>query len=147
MNEALMDRVFQLWDEHCAHKLIKLYMQNRCDECGKELQVGEWPWCPHKSTTSRANFKAYDIDIDGTIHHIDSIQTADRIEREAERRFRNGEGAPIAFRAFHQDHSNLDRNVYGETKQPKPSGRGAVRDRDSTGTPIIGNLRDFLKGR
>lgn len=19
----------------------------RCDECGRELKIGEWPWCPH----------------------------------------------------------------------------------------------------
>jgi hypothetical protein len=119
----------------------------KCDLCGHEMVIGEHPFCPHESVLRSHPFKEYDVDIDGKMIHISGIHDALRYEKEADRRFRNGEGAPIAFRAFHQDSSNLDANVFGETPQIKPSGRGAVRGRDSTGTEVMGSFRDFIKGR
>ena len=44
---------------------------------------------------------------------ISSLHDVQRIERDSEQRYRNGEGEPLRFRAVHQNASNLDVNSFG----------------------------------
>ena len=41
-------------------------MSDTCPECGKELSVSDWPWCPHGSTNPYVALYG-----DPTIIHID----------------------------------------------------------------------------
>ena len=87
---------------------------NVCEDCGAEVHIGDHPYCPHGSTLSHRPFPAQDVELDGKTYRIDSIQAADRIEREYAKRAANEPGVgPIAFRAFHQSGSNQDRNSFG----------------------------------
>ena len=104
----------------------------KCDSCNKTVEIGDWPYCPHGSTRSHRIFKAYDVEIDGGIYHIDSIQTATKIENESMKMYRDGRGAPVVLRAFHQDHSNMGVNVFGAPPRPKFSTRNP-----RTGKPYI----------
>lgn len=60
---------------------------------------------------------------------IDSMHTLRKIERESEQRYANGEGEPLRFRVYNQDHSNMDTNSFGR--------EGAIHGRayDSGKTP------------
>lgn len=96
-----------------------------CDICGHSLSIGDFPWCPHGTTRSHRPFKPFEFE--GQV--IDSIQAANRIESESMRRYRNGEGQPYVFRAFHQDNSNRDRNTlesegYRQRQRRNESDRG-----------------------
>lgn len=83
-------------------------MRVYCQDCGGEMQIGSWPFCPdHSAANPHRPFKPFYFE--GTL--IDSIQAASKIERESMKRYRNGEGQPYVFRAFHQDNSNRDRNT------------------------------------
>jgi hypothetical protein len=104
----------------------------KCDDCGKKLAIGDFPFCPHGSTLPHRPFKAYDVEIDGGIYHIDGIHTATKLENESMKMYRDGRGAPVVLRAFHQDHSNLNQNVFGAPKFQKFS---TVNPR--TGKPYI----------
>lgn len=44
---------------------------------------------------------------------VSSLHDVQRIERDSEQRYRNGEGEPLRFRAAHQNASNLDVNSFG----------------------------------
>ena len=61
---------------------------------------------------------------------ISSLHDVQRIERDSEQRYRNGEGEPLRFRAAHQNASNLDVNSFGT------SGTIGGRTYDS-GTPPV----------
>lgn len=104
----------------------------RCDSCGEELQVGDWPYCPHGSALPHRPFRGYTITHEGKTYTIDSIQAAARVERETMQNYKEGKGAPIVLRAFHQDHSNRDKNTlegFGESNPP-------IQRRTQRGTPI-----------
>jgi hypothetical protein len=68
-------------------------------------------------------------------HHrretIDSIAKLRAVERDSDRRAANGEGEPMRFRVFSQDHSNMDRGSFGplvpESSVLKKSGRVSVK--------------------
>lgn len=45
---------------------------------------------------------------------VDSVHKLRQIEKDSEQRYRNGEGEPIRFRVYNQDHSNMDRNSFGD---------------------------------
>lgn len=103
-------------------------MSDKCDRCGRKMRVGMFPFCKgdpadHGDTRKHFPFKAYDVEVDGAVFRIDSIQAASKIERESMQRYRNGEGAPVVFRAFHQDSSNATVNVFGSPDFPKFSTR------------------------
>lgn len=78
-----------------------------CEICKKTVNVGDWHLCPHDSTKPSTPFKSFEFE--GQI--VNGIQDANRIERESMQRYRNHEGAPIVFREFHQNRSNIDRNT------------------------------------
>lgn len=95
---------------------------NLCDRCFAPLQVGDWPACggdprKHQPTGSRGRFQEWEVELDGTVHRITSIQDADRIERESWARYNSFDnsgkrrGAPLVFRGFHQNKSNSDKNA------------------------------------
>lgn len=69
------------------------------------------------------HFAPVDVEVNGTVYHLTSIHQARTIERIAEQQARNGEGQPYVFRDFSQDHSNRDRNVFGEPPHPQFSTR------------------------
>lgn len=127
---------------------------NVCQECGAVIEVGAFPFCKgdpakHEPAGSRKKFEEFEIELDGQVHRITSLQDANRIERESMARYnsfdKNGKrlGAPLVFRGFHQNYSNRDVNALkgvGQESQPMqaprnsqglPLGRfGAVRRRD-----------------
>lgn len=68
---------------------------------------------------------------DGGPVTIDSLHTLRRIEREAERRTADGVGQPMVFRAWSQNRSNQDQNVFGPPPTPQ------VRPRNARGIPYV----------
>lgn len=44
---------------------------------------------------------------------VDSLHKMRQIEADSEQRYRNGEGEPLRFRAYAQDHSNMDVGSFG----------------------------------
>lgn len=58
-------------------------------------------------------FQKFTVDVDGHPTEIDSLHTLRRVERESEQRYRNGEGEPLRFRMWHQDHSNREVSAFG----------------------------------
>lgn len=87
----------------------------RCDSCNRELQIGDWPYCPHGSTRAHRPFIGGDVEVNGKTYHIDSLQAAERVERESMAAFKEGRGKPVVFRAFHFDHDgkHYDENAFG----------------------------------
>ena len=92
-----------------------------CDFCGSPITVGTFPACGGDPTrhgpirTSR--FQEIEVELDGQVHRITSIQDANRLERESWARYNSFDkqgkrrGAPYVFRGFHQNESNQDRNA------------------------------------
>lgn len=105
---------------------------NICDECFAPLQVGDFPFCkgnPSKHTPPhRRHFTEFEIELDGQVHRITSLQDAARIERESRARYESFDdkgkrrGAPHVFRDFHQNHSNRDVNALASegVQAPRP---------------------------
>lgn len=104
-----------------------------CPRCGRVLLVGDFPFCKGEprdhGTYAHRPFTPYEVDLGEGLGKvkIDSIQAADRLERETERAWRNGEKdrrgkpiGPIVLRVFHQDKSNLDKSVFEPTKFETP---------------------------
>jgi hypothetical protein len=107
-------------------------VSDRCEKCAKVVKIGDHPFCPHGSTLRYRPFIPYDVEIDGGVYRIDGIHTATKLENESMKMYRDGRGAPVVLRAFHQDHSNMNQNVFGAPPRPKFS---AVNPR--TGKPYI----------
>lgn len=108
-----------------------------CELCGAEIRVGDWPYCPHESTHRRA-FTPFELEIDGVVERITSIQDADRIERRSFERYNSFDsagkrlGSPSVLRQFHQDRSNWDKNTLeGLGQQPNK-----MRPFNSQGKPM-----------
>ena len=74
------------------------------------------------------------VEVNGHTYLVDSLHKARAIERLAEQQTRNGEGAPFVFRALSQDHSNMDRNVFGDPPHP------VFSTRTRRGLPLIGQI-------
>lgn len=115
-----------------------------CSACGDMIRVGMWPFCDgtsgkHVWTSERHIFKPFVTEVGGKQVVIDSIQAAARVERETMQRYRNGEGAPMVFRAFHQDKSNFDVNALGPNPQKKP--REGFSTKTVQGTPFVNRAR------
>lgn len=85
---------------------------NTCEKCGQEVTIGAFPFCPHGSTLSHHPFPSFEIQHEGKSYEVSGVHAADKISRDSMQRYRNGEGAPIALRMFHQDHSHKG-NVFG----------------------------------
>ena len=90
---------------------------------------------------------------DGQNHpvEIDSLHKLRQIERESEQQYRNGEGQPILFRGFAQDHSNMSTNLFGEPPTEKPTEAGKQKFGLGRGTtavegPAGGQEPDFSYG-
>lgn len=107
----------------------------RCEDCGREVRIGAWPFCPHERAFSHRPFHEYEVDLGGMgRERITCLQDATRIERRFEQMYRNGDRdpngklvGPIVLRAFHQNKSNLDKNCLGDTHYRKPQlGKGHV---------------------
>ena len=89
----------------------------KCEECGVEIEIGGWPWCPHGSTLRHQPFKSFEVEYDGQKVTVDSLQAATKLERDSMARYRNGEKVqPMVFRAFHynQDGKHYDCNSFGD---------------------------------
>lgn len=51
----------------------------KCDECQKELTIGEWPYCPHGLPTHHKGFEPYyDSSLDMTVTGFGDINKACR---------------------------------------------------------------------
>lgn len=101
-----------------------------CPRC-----AGPSDWVPERPAHVGAlNWEA-DLGLDGIVQ-INTIQDANRIERESLRREANGEGSAIVFRALHQDRSNMDRDVLVGRQDTRRETLEASRRRTSRGLPI-----------
>jgi len=105
------------------HSLILLTPpENVCDNCGGYVEIGDHPFCggdpsKHVPVLAKPIFPSFEFEG----HVIDSLQAATRVERQSEQAYRDGRGAPIRFRSFHQDNSNRDCNTFGPSPQaPTP---------------------------
>lgn len=85
-----------------------------CEKCAKPLAIGDWPYCPHGSTLRYKPFPAFEVEGVGT---IDSITKLREVERSSMEAYKEGRGQPLVFRAFTQDRSNQDSNVFGRPDQ------------------------------
>lgn len=95
-----------------------------CPDCGRPCEKS---WQRGRSTP----FQSFTIDYGKGPVEITSLAQLRSIERGSERAFRNGEGAPLVFRAFSQDGSNYDVNTlkdvgYNQRRHDKrmPTRRG-----------------------
>lgn len=114
-------------------EIVKIrYADDICEDCGATIEVGMYPLCggkPEKHGPRRYyQGGAYTVEIDGKQVVIDSLQTADRLEREARSR-----GEFLAFRMWHQDSSNMDKNCFASA-DPRPKGWSS---RDRRGNPYV----------
>jgi hypothetical protein len=76
-------------------------------------------------------------ELDGGPFRPSSLHEIRQIERESERRAANGEGSPIGFRDFSQNHSNRARNMFeGTSYQRSKSER--IRPQTQSGQRIRG---------
>ena len=85
--------------------------------CPDDASHGEMEWLPSFSSMRSHGFVPFDFEMDGVTTKISDIGQVRRIEEESLKRTANGEGSPTIFRAFSQDQSNYDKNVFGERKQ------------------------------
>ena len=69
--------------------------ETKCDECGKELRIGDWPFCPHgriEGTLFRERAPYYDYGLDA---RITSLAQKRRLMKEANADYRQvGQGMP-----------------------------------------------------
>ena len=89
-----------------------------CPDCGHPCEK-LWHRPP------RELFRAFTVDYGKGPVEITSLAQLRAIEASSEKAYRDGRGQPLVFRAFSQDHSNLDRNTlerYGyQQRRPDPA--------------------------
>jgi hypothetical protein len=114
----------------CAEELVDHYkaVADPRPHCPRDPSHGEMEWIPAFGGR-RGFFKSFDLDLDGKVHHVSTLGEVRAIEREAERRYRNGEGSPTVFREFANNPSNYDKNVFGESPAQGPPARLNQRGR------------------
>lgn len=105
-----------------------------CEKCGRPWEIGMWPTCKgnpqdHGAQNRYSPFPAFEVEGHGV---IDSITKLRRVEQETMRSYKNGEGAPLVFRAFTQDRSNSDQNVFGR-REPEVRKRPNIQLRKHRG--------------
>jgi hypothetical protein len=76
-----------------------------------------------------------DLGHDGQVS-INSIQDANRFERESLQRERDGEGAAYVIKALHQDRQNMDRPVLSGREDTRQADLAASRRSTARGVPI-----------
>jgi hypothetical protein len=124
-------------------------VEDKCPDCGQELKVGYWWVCgAHEPVRPKPSFKPFDYDDgSGKVQTISSIQDASRIEQATMKAYKNGEGAPIVFRAFHQDQSNYDKQTLSGyeskplVKDPRIKFSSGDRARDREVHPAVRRIR------
>lgn len=102
--------------QHCGYPMIwvvpRLRMDLRTDGEGKSGEA----------------FQKFTIrDGLNRVVEIDSLSKARQVERESEKMAADGIGQPIRFRAFAQDHSNMQRNTFGDGPAEKPTDAAKAR--------------------
>ncbi len=145
--------------------LVRIYRCKDCDETrmmGFEMHVPICPGCrgPMKWSQTRDYVSAAHVEQFGQAPALDYNQTKGRIapigngveinslhdirriEREAEKRYRDGVGEPLVFRKYSQDNGNLHTNTLGDAPQQGPSAEwmkknghkiGSIREGDIPG--------------
>lgn len=100
----------------CGEKLydIQKMMGELRPVCPVDKAHGEMEWLPSFSRGRSLGFTPFDHEMDGKVERVNTIEDVRRIERESMQRAVNGEGSPTIFRAFSQDRSNYDKNVFGD---------------------------------
>lgn len=141
----------------------------RCPSCGRttvdvlykssEGPHRNAPWCCATHTIVRmewlpqigrmdvqggGGFTGFDTYVRGRdgqekLVHVASLNDLRRIERETEQAYRNGEGQPMRWRDYAQDHSNRDVNTFG----PDPGQQ--VRAELAAAQANIRGRKDHLK--
>lgn len=99
-----------------------------CDLCGTEVEIGQWPagWCKGNASahgpSRHTPFPAQEVEVNGQKYVIDSLQAAERVERESMQAYREGRGQPVVFRAFHynNDGKHYDSNSFGSGPAKDP---------------------------
>lgn len=94
-----------------------------CSDCGKEMEVGEWPFCPHGRSTQH-RFPPVEVDL-GRLgkHTVNSHADFSRLERMHKRET----GQEISFRAMNMEPSKQDVNSMGAGPQIDPKAYSAQR--------------------
>lgn len=76
--------------------------------CGQTME-----WFPSRAPAVDAKepFHQFDVDVNGERRTVGSLHEIRKIERQAEQQHRNGEGQPMVWRDYSQEHSNGDRHT------------------------------------
>ena len=78
--------------------------------CGKPAA-----WIPQvgvMDASSGPGFEAFETrDAQNNLVQVDSLHKLRQLERDSERAYQNGEGAPLVFRRWANDKSNIDRHT------------------------------------
>ena len=92
----------------------------KCDDCQKELTVGEWPWCPHGRAQEAHGFEPYfDYGLGQTITGVGDIRKAMRPHWEQDQ-------------YIQLDHSDKPASYYKEMNERRAERRArALEGRDA----------------
>lgn len=120
-----------IYDFHCPscqEEVYDVYLSytssTHACSCGVDM---ERMW----TTNRRFSFEPFTVELDGQQVEISSLHQLREIERTSEKKYLNGEGQPLVWRAYSQDPSNQDRNSLGEPQQQK------FNTRNSRGVPYV----------
>lgn len=116
----------------CGHAADYFLRASDLDTAGRPpcpAGHGVMSWVPE--TPPHVGQLNWDVDLgrEGGLIHLDSIQAANRLERDSLQRERNGEGQAIVFRALHQDRSNFDRAALPGVEDTRRDHLEAARQR------------------
>lgn len=97
----------------------------RCEQCGYHAEY--WAtratapshcgqtmiWAPSRppAVDAREPFHKTSLQANGRTYAIESLHDIRKAERDAEARYRNGEGQPLVWRDYSQEKSNSDRHT------------------------------------
>jgi hypothetical protein len=90
-----------------------------CEKCQRPWETGMFPFCKgnpadHGAHLKHSPFPSFEVDGVGEISSITQLREVEHSSMEA---FKEGRGQPLIFRAFSQDNSNRDQNVFGRPDQ------------------------------
>lgn len=95
-------------------EICGLYKEYWCDGSDRPTCCGEtMSWAPSRppAVDAKEPYHEFDYEANGRRYHIDSLHALRKVEAESERMARNGDGAPLVWRDYSQDHSNFDRHT------------------------------------
>jgi len=118
------------------------YADDPCERCGRALQVGDFPFCPHGSVHRDYSkpFDAFDVDLGTSSVHLSDLPAVRKFERESEAAARDGSGRQLVVRSLSQNRGNRTDNVFG--RPPDQS----FPKRSRSGIPFLTGGGDVKEG-